>query len=93
MLCGPFLRAIGRMQLRFWGWTLEGQLPEDKKILLIAAPHTSNWDWVIGVAALLALGIKITYIAKHSLFKGPLGLGSSCHRRCADKQKSCGKYG
>ena len=73
MLCGPFLRTIGRMQLRFWGWRLEGQLPEDKKILLIAAPHTSNWDWVIGVAALFALGIKITYIAKHSLFKGPLG--------------------
>ncbi len=59
--------------LRLWGWTLEGHVPEDKKILLVAAPHTSNWDWVIGVGGLLALGIKLTYIAKHSLFVGPLG--------------------
>ena len=73
MLCGPVWRAFGRLQLRFWGWTLEGEIPEDKKILLIAAPHTSNWDWIIGVAGLLALGIKITYIAKHSLFVGPVG--------------------
>ena len=73
MLCGPIWRAFGRFQLRLWGWTLEGEIPKDKKILLIAAPHTSNWDWVIGVGGLLALGIKITYIAKHSLFVGPLG--------------------
>lgn len=73
MMCGPFLRGVGRWMLRLWGWTLEGEVPEDKKILLIAAPHTSNWDWVIGVAGLLALGIKITYIAKHSLFQGPIG--------------------
>lgn len=73
MLCGPLVRAWGRSMLRFWGWQVEGDFPTEKKILLIAAPHTSNWDWLIGVAALLALGIKLTYIAKHSLFKGPLG--------------------
>jgi 1-acyl-sn-glycerol-3-phosphate acyltransferase len=73
MMCGPVLQGLGRSMLRFWGWTLEGRVPTDKKILLIAAPHTSNWDWVIGVAGLLALGIRLTYIAKHTLFKGPLG--------------------
>jgi 1-acyl-sn-glycerol-3-phosphate acyltransferase len=73
MMCGPVLQGLGRSMLRFWGWTLEGRVPSDKKILLIAAPHTSNWDWVIGVAGLLALGIRLTYIAKHTLFKGPLG--------------------
>jgi 1-acyl-sn-glycerol-3-phosphate acyltransferase len=73
MMCGPFMRSLGRAMLRFWGWRLEGHVPADKKILLIAAPHTSNWDWIIGVAGLLALGIQLTYIAKHSLFKGPLG--------------------
>lgn len=72
-MCGPVLQGLGRSMLRFWGWTLEGRVPTDKKILLIAAPHTSNWDWVIGVAGLLALGIRLTYIAKHTLFKGPLG--------------------
>lgn len=73
MMCGPVMRGLGRNMLRFWGWTLEGQVPKDKKILLIAAPHTSNWDWLIGVGGLLALGIRLTYIAKHSLFVGPLG--------------------
>jgi 1-acyl-sn-glycerol-3-phosphate acyltransferase len=73
MMCGPVLRAFGRGMLRFWGWKLVGEIPTDKKILLIAAPHTSNWDWVIGVGGLLALGIKLTYIAKQSLFKGPIG--------------------
>lgn len=73
MMCGPVFRAIGRGMLRLWGWKLVGEFPTDKKILLIAAPHTSNWDWVIGVGGLLALGIKLTYIAKHSLFKGPIG--------------------
>lgn len=73
MMCGPFMRGVGGLMLRSFGWRLEGEVPEDKKILLIAAPHTSNWDWIIGVGGLLALGIKITYIAKHSLFKGPVG--------------------
>ena len=73
MMCGPFLQGVGRSMLRLSGWTLEGRVPNDKKILLIAAPHTSNWDWIIGVGGLLALGIKLTYIAKHSLFKGPVG--------------------
>ena len=73
MMCGPFMRWVGRLLLRIWGWTLEGEVPNDKQLLLIAAPHTSNWDWVIGVGGLLALGIRLTYIAKHSLFKGPLG--------------------
>lgn len=73
MMCGPFWRGVGAAMLRLWGWTLEGRVPEDKKILLIAAPHTSNWDWIIGVGGLLGLGIRLTYIAKHTLFEGPLG--------------------
>ncbi len=73
MMCGPVLRAVGRSMLRFGGWKLVGNFPTDKKVLLIAAPHTSNWDWIIGIGALLALGIQLTYMAKHSLFKGPTG--------------------
>lgn len=67
-----FARWLGRTLLRLLGWRIVGEFPPQRKILLIAAPHTSNWDWVIGVCALLATGLKLTYIAKHTLFNGPL---------------------
>ena len=70
---GAIWRGAGRFLMRLWGWRLTGKFPEDKKVLLIAAPHTSNWDWVIGVSALMATGLQLSYIAKHSLFVGPLG--------------------
>ena len=42
-------------------------------MVVIVAPHTSNWDFPLGVVALFALGLKLTFLAKHSLFKPPLG--------------------
>lgn len=70
---GRVWRAIGRFFLRLFGWQVKGGFPADRKVLAIAAPHTSNWDWVIGVFALMATGLKLTYIAKHTAFVGPVG--------------------
>ena len=71
----PVKAAIGRLALRLLGgWTIEGRPPEEKKYLLIAAHHTSNWDFVIGVAVKLALGLQLRFFAKHSLFFFPLGV-------------------
>ena len=44
-----------------------------KKYLLIAVPHTSNWDFVFGIAALFILGAKISWMGKQSLFRKPFG--------------------
>lgn len=42
------------------------------KAVIIVAPHTSNWDFPIGVAAMLALDLELKFLGKHTLFEGPL---------------------
>jgi 1-acyl-sn-glycerol-3-phosphate acyltransferase len=65
-------RAIARGFLNLTGWKPEGELPHTPKWVLIAAPHTSNWD----VAYLLALAevfeVRISFMMKHTVFRGPL---------------------
>jgi 1-acyl-sn-glycerol-3-phosphate acyltransferase len=54
------------------GWKIEGGIPSDvKKCVLIAAPHTSNWDFVFGIGALVDFGLDVKYLAKKELFKFP----------------------
>ena len=56
------------------GWKFDGGLPNEPKFVIIVAPHTSNWDFPVGLAALFALGFRISFLGKHSIFKWPLGL-------------------
>jgi 1-acyl-sn-glycerol-3-phosphate acyltransferase len=64
---------MGRWALRAFGWRVEGDIPNLPKMVLIAAPHTSNWDFVVGISAKLALGLRVTFLGKDSLFRFPLG--------------------
>ncbi len=50
------------------GWRLKGELPGLDKYILIAAPHTSNWDFVIALTAKYIVREKINYLGKHKLF-------------------------
>lgn len=63
-----------QMLMRFFGWGIEGNFPDEKRLVVIVAPHTSNWDFIIGVAAIYALNIKVKFLAKHTLFGWPLGV-------------------
>lgn len=67
------LRAIGRGALRFLGWRVTGELPPVPRFIAIVAPHTSNWDFVVGVFVMFALDLRIVWLGKDSLFVGPLG--------------------
>lgn len=72
------IQSIARLFLRLFGWKVEGLVPElqgNENIIIIAGPHTSNWDGVFGFAAILGLDAKIAFFGKHSLFKKPV-LGS-----------------
>jgi len=69
----PLRRALGRLYLRASGWTIRGAVPSDPKFVAIVAPHTSNWDFVICVATMFALGLRIRWFGKHTLFRWPLG--------------------
>jgi 1-acyl-sn-glycerol-3-phosphate acyltransferase len=54
-------------------WTPVGGPPEAKKYVLIAAPHTSNWDFVWLLAFARLHGMRIQWVGKHTLFKKPFG--------------------
>jgi 1-acyl-sn-glycerol-3-phosphate acyltransferase len=56
------------------GWRISGDIPDVPKMVLIVAPHSSNWDFVVGVAAKVALRLRIKYLAKDALFRFPLGI-------------------
>lgn len=68
-----FTRWLGRSVLRLGGWTMEGDFPDEPKLVIIAAPHSSGWDAVWGLAAKIAMGIRIVVIGKQELFFWPLG--------------------
>jgi 1-acyl-sn-glycerol-3-phosphate acyltransferase len=68
-----FGRALGRLVMRVSGWSFRGDVPNVAKAVIIVAPHTSNWDFPIGAAAMLATDLELRFLGKHTLFSGPLG--------------------
>ena len=70
----PIGRALGRSVMWAAGRSFEGGAPDVSKAVLIVAPHTSNWDFVIGAAGMLALDLDLRFLGKHTLFKGPMGV-------------------
>ena len=67
-------RFIGRATLTSGGWKFEGTIPNEPKFVIIVVPHTSNWDFIVGVGALFSIGFLISFLGKHTLFKWPLGV-------------------
>jgi 1-acyl-sn-glycerol-3-phosphate acyltransferase len=67
-----FTRWLGRTVLRLGGWRMEGAFPDIPRLVLIGAPHSSNWDGVWGLGAKLGLGLDIRILGKDSLFRVPL---------------------
>ncbi len=67
------LDSIGRTLLRCLGWRMEGEFPDLPRVVVVLAPHSSNWDFVIGAAAVFALGLRVAFIGKHTLFTGLTG--------------------
>ena len=73
-LLSPFLRALSKVILKIIGWRVDGTLPSDqKKYVLIVAPHTSNWDFFLFVLTVSVLRLQPSVLIKDSLFIGPLG--------------------
>ncbi|KFN49564.1 1-acyl-sn-glycerol-3-phosphate acyltransferase [Arenimonas composti] len=68
-----FSRWFGRTLLRLGGWRVIGAWPAEPRLVVIVAPHSSGWDAYWGLAAKLAMGVDIAFIAKAELFVGPLG--------------------
>ena len=64
---------LGVALLKLGGWQFEGQFPDEKKLLVAVAPHTSNWDFVWAVSVMLTLRLRLSFMAKSSLFVWPFG--------------------
>lgn len=67
------LRRLARFILWLGGWTAVGEIPDVPKAILIAAPHTSNWDGIWALTYKVAVGLDVRFFAKQSLFWFPLG--------------------
>ena len=67
------LQSIAKRLLKSGGWTTTGAIPDLKKAVFIAYPHTSNWDGYWMLVYKTALQLKIKFMAKKSLFWFPLG--------------------
>jgi 1-acyl-sn-glycerol-3-phosphate acyltransferase len=69
------MRFIAKLYFAIIGWKTYNGIPAHvKKYVMIGAPHTSNWDFPITMAALLLMRVKVNYLAKKELFKFPLGI-------------------
>ncbi|RUO27132.1 acyl-phosphate glycerol 3-phosphate acyltransferase [Aliidiomarina minuta] len=66
------MQRIALRVLRMVGWRIE-PFPDIPKAMVVAGPHTSNWDGILGLVCGIALGLDARFMIKHNLFKGPLG--------------------
>jgi 1-acyl-sn-glycerol-3-phosphate acyltransferase len=69
-----FSSVLSRALLGAWGWRIDGDFPARPKMVAIVAPHTSNWDFIVGILAVFAIGIRVRFLGKHTLFKRGLGV-------------------
>jgi len=70
-----FSRFLAWIARGLTGWSIEGELPNLPKFVIIVAPHTSNWDFMVGLMAMFSIGIRGGFFGKHTLFRGPMGWG------------------
>jgi 1-acyl-sn-glycerol-3-phosphate acyltransferase len=70
---GAFSKSIGVLALRVMHWRVEGDIADHPKYVAIVAPHTTNWDFVVGLAARYALRLDASWLGKHTLFRPPFG--------------------
>lgn len=68
------LAKLGVWGLRRLGWEVKGEFLNVPKVIAVVAPHSSNWDWVIGVFALWALRLKFSYLIKDAAFIWPISV-------------------
>lgn len=68
------LRGLSVLYLKLAGWKVEGALPpQGQKCVLIAAPHTSNWDLPYTLMVAFVLRLDVVWMGKQQLFGAPFG--------------------
>lgn len=67
------MKLIAKLIFFLTSWKVIGTVPKEKKFVMVAAPHTSNWDFLYARAAFYIMGVPLKYTIKKELFFFPLG--------------------
>lgn len=90
-ILSPIFRLISNSIMRLRGWRVEGTLPDIPKFIIIGAPHTSNWDFVLFLGIIFHLKADVRYMGKAELFRPPYGwFFYWCGGIPVDRKKSTG---
>ena len=90
LLSGVF-HILARIVMRLAGWRVEGSLPDLPKYVLIGAPHTSNWDFILFLGIIFSLRANVRFMGKAELFRSPIGFFFRyCGGIPVDRKKSTG---
>lgn len=68
---GALTRALARGILRLAGWRVAGEVPNEPKMVLVGAPHTSMLDFVLTKLTAASLGARLSWVGKQQLFRPP----------------------
>ena len=72
VLSGLF-HYLAIVAMRLLGWRVQGNLPDLARFVLIGAPHTSNWDFVLFLGVIFTLRANVRFMGKAELFRWPIG--------------------
>jgi 1-acyl-sn-glycerol-3-phosphate acyltransferase len=67
------MKWLAERYLKLSGWKFVGVVPDQAKFIVIGAPHTTNWDFVLYLGAVRHWGLQTRYLGKHTLFAWPFG--------------------
>jgi 1-acyl-sn-glycerol-3-phosphate acyltransferase len=82
---------LARLFMRLAGWRIDGTFPDLPKFVLIGAPHTSNWDFVLFLGVIFSLRADVRFMGKAELFRWPIGwFFRWCGGIPVDRKKSTG---
>ena len=70
----PLLTLLARIFLCTCGWRICGQPPKVPRYILVAAPHTSRWDFILAMSVSLCCQTHCHWLANSRLFWGPMGV-------------------
>lgn len=90
-ILSSFLRLLANLILRLAGWRVDGKLPDIPKFILVGAPHTSNWDFVLFLGIVFHMKANVKFMGKAELFRSPFGwFFYWCGGIPVDRKKSIG---
>ena len=90
-ILSKFFHYLTRLIMRLVGWRVDGKLPDLPKFVLIGAPHTSNWDFVLFLGVIFTLRANVRFMGKAEVFRFPIGwFFRYCGGVPVDRSKSTG---